>query len=624
MSRQGHVSGLSRGHGSGSLNRAEPAPDDDRPFAEIRKNLQDVLRMLSLHRWAFFIPFCIVASAAFILSLSYPRTYSARTGFERRNDPILADLSMSRGAATFKLFRTTIARDLTSVECMAEVMANIGLTKDFERNEDGTLTKASIRRRSAVALALGERIRIATRQPNDQVDIIDISYTGPDPHIGKKLLDEVKATYIRRTMAWVQQHLEGLREYYAAETEEALERLRAVEREQTRLRLENPYINPQNPGAISARLSQLEMEKHELLRRRREYQADLDAQEQMLASLESRALVQTNRASQDGPAAKDNYLSSGALRLMGLLDEIDQKIGHLKSTRGMTDEHPEIKELLASLRWRQSELEAQTARDRQVTVTNVPLEASAGPVGTSVGASLDPWQGDRARLLAQIAAQQAKIKDVTISLETNGHEIARLTKAKDGIYDLQDEYADVEARVAKARKHHHSLAATLAKVEPAIKANQQNKLVHWSVGQPARGGSIPVNPKARTVVLLALLAGIAAGVVFVILGEILDHVYRSSGQVARSLGLPILDAIDDIVTSQDRRRLLIRRTVVTPLVVLACVGLMGVTGSLAYLSIQQPYTYERIQRIPRATLEFFAGTTPTPQTPPAAGSQLKS
>ena len=37
--------------------RPESTIGDDRPFAEIRKNLQDGLRMLSLHRWAFIVPF---------------------------------------------------------------------------------------------------------------------------------------------------------------------------------------------------------------------------------------------------------------------------------------------------------------------------------------------------------------------------------------------------------------------------------------------------------------------------------------------------------------------------------------------------------------------------------------
>ena len=123
------------------------------------------------------------------------------------------------------------------------------------------------------------------------------------------------------------------------------------------------------------------------------------------------------------------------------------------------------------------------------------------------------------------------------------------------------------------------------------------------LGQSASGSSIPINPRTSTIFVLAVLAGVVAGVVFAVLAEVVDHVYRSSGQVARSLGLPILDAVDVIVTSRDRRRLLVQRAVLTPLLVAFGLGLVGLTGSLAYFSIQQPWTYQRIKRIPEATLQ---------------------
>ena len=108
------------------------------------------------------------------------------------------------------------------------------------------------------------------------------------------------------------------------------------------------------------------------------------------------------------------------------------------------------------------------------------------------------------------------------------------------------------------------------------------------------------------------LAGLAAGAVFVVLGEVLDHAYRNSTQVIRSLGLPILDAIDEIITSQDRRRLLVKRAVMTPLVVAACLGLVVISGSMAYLSLHRPSTYQRIQHIPQDAMHLFADVG-TPQ-----------
>jgi hypothetical protein len=45
--------------------------------------------------------------------------------------------------------------------------------------------------------------------------------------------------------------------------------------------------------------------------------------------------------------------------------------------------------------------------------------------------------------------------------------------------------------------------------------------------------------------------------------------------------------------------------VVTPLIVLCCLGLTGLTGSMAYLSITQPWTYQKIRNVPEAALHLF-------------------
>lgn len=197
MTKSSYTSNRPRAANTGSLGHADHAIDEDRPFAEIRKNIHGVLRMLSLHRWAFFIPCTVVTCAAFILSLYYPRIYSATTSFECHNDPVMMDLQMSRGVASFKFFRKTMLSDLTSIDSMAEVVENLGLTETFERNEDGTLTEASQRRRNSLARSLGSGISIKTVSPSENMDVTQITYTGPDTTIGRALVDEVKRTYIR-------------------------------------------------------------------------------------------------------------------------------------------------------------------------------------------------------------------------------------------------------------------------------------------------------------------------------------------------------------------------------------------------------------------------------------------
>ena len=97
----------------------------------------------------------------------------------------------------------------------------------------------------------------------------------------------------------------------------------------------------------------------------------------------------------------------------------------------------------------------------------------------------------------------------------------------------------------------------------------------------------------------------------VILAEILDNVYRSSGHVARSLGIPILESVDEIITSKDRRRHLIQSLVIAPIILIVGLTCAGMTGAMAYLNITEPTAYEKLRRIPTAAIEFFAGSDST-------------
>ncbi|GAG21979.1 unnamed protein product, partial [marine sediment metagenome] len=255
---------------------------------------------------------------------------------------------MSAGAASFKYFRNTMVRDLTSVECMAEVVENLDLTKHFERGEDGALTQASLRRRNTLARSLASKLSIITRSPSEQIDIIEITYTGPDPTIGRKLIDEVKRTYIRRTMVWIHDFLTNQRDYFKREAAEALEDVKQAQREETRLRLDHPHVDPANPGALSLKLAQLELERRELLMRQREYKAELSAMRQMVAAVEPQLLVEPGIPNQGDSLFQDDFSSPQTLHLIDQIRTLEKEIETLRATRGMTDQHPDIQKLLAS------------------------------------------------------------------------------------------------------------------------------------------------------------------------------------------------------------------------------------------------------------------------------------
>ncbi len=555
----------------------------------------------------FFVPFCIVSCGAFVASFYLPRTYQATTSFEVRNDPIMLNLPMQAGATSYKYFRNTMVRDLTSPETMTEVVDQVGLLGEHDRNPDGSLSDEGQRRRISLARSLGASLEINTTSPSELMDAVRITYTGTDPAIGRRLVDTVKRNYINRTGVWIHDFLQKQRDYFQQEAQTAGNLVLRAQREETQLRMENPFVNPADPGAISARLAGLETERRELLLRRREYEAELGAQRQLLAANRPDKF----ESSVAGPPVEE-FASPRTLAILAQIQSLNEKVQNLRQTRGMTDEHPDIRELLGGRSGLESDLDRQRQMDRECAVTGVDDAAAE-----SLAERLHPtvWTGEEARVSVQVAALTHKIKEVDINLQANALATQQFSEAKDGVFEKQEEFAAVMAKIGKAKQAQGQFETTVAAIEPALKAVEQKRLVHFAEGLPARGGSTPVSPKASTIMVLSLLAGLAVGALFVVLAEVLDHVYRSSSQVARNLGLPILEAIDEIVTAQDRRRALVYRTVVLPLIIVLCLGFTGVTGSMAYLSLVQPTTYERLRKIPNVALEFFVDRPKVAETP---------
>lgn len=607
MTKHTYTSNHPRNKVPSRLGRAEHDHEDERPLAEVRKNLHSVLRILAQHRWSFFLPFTIVASTVFTLSLYYPRTYLTSTTFELKNDPVLINLPLSSGPASFEQYRDTRERDLTSLRNMREVVENLGLTKDFDRNENGELTRAAQSQRDGLARSLASNLSLSTFSPNEHLDITTVKYTGPDPKLGRRVVAEATRVFITKTKAWIYDFLTEQRAFWAKEAEAAGLEHKLARRRETEFLLENPHADPNNPGSISLRLAQGEMERRELLLRKREYDSELSALQQMLAAITPFQFADVSSHDDEFPPPPGEMASPGALRLLEKIYELDRRIDNLVRSRGMTTEHPEVVALLDSRGRVEEQLHAQRVTDGE---KDVPMEIPPGivlPELSTPGLIPEiPSGNERGRLLVQIAAQKTKLTDVEISLETNEATLERDREAKRVVYDKQEEFSEIQAKVMAARKKLASREKTVASIDPAINAFNKNKLLLFSDGNGVRGGTRPISPKAMTVVVLALLAGGVAGALFVILAEIFDQVYRSSAQVARSLGLPMLESIDEIVTSEDRRFLFLRKMVVTPIVVFAFVGLVGIAGSMAYLSIEQPDTYVKLSRVPRAVFHLFA------------------
>jgi hypothetical protein len=93
----------------------------------------------------------------------------------------------------------------------------------------------------------------------------------------------------------------------------------------------------------------------------------------------------------------------------------------------------------------------------------------------------------------------------------------------------------------------------------------------------------------------------------VLIAELLDRSYRTVKQLRTSLGIPVIEGIDEIVTRVLRRRRLVHRFLLMPTMAMLAVGAMFLAGALAYLSVESPGDYEMLKSSPQRVLRLFIG-----------------
>lgn len=576
---------------------------EDRPFSELRRTFHKALDVITLRWWVFFIVFCLVTTTVFVGSLYIHPTFAASVRFERKDDPVLLSLPTSPGTGSFDYFRQTLERDIISVEYMTDVLETLGLARGLERDESGALTSTAQAHLEGLCRHYASFLRVATKERAAHLDLFEVSYSGPDLELGLKLVEEVKNTYIRRTGQLILRFLEEQQTYFNGHLQKTMLALDEVRKEQGEISAKNPLIDPTNPASIARIIEEQRREIRELQLQREQLQIQLSAQQQLQLQNELKLQATAEKLGYASGLSAQQPLSQAMARLLERIQEIDGQIEQLRLEKGMRLAHPAIQELLG----RRHQLELAMADQQEMDAES--LEAAQSAPSPQDFEIADPllltWkqENDRVRVAIGTFEQQINAVDARIKVAEDSIEIYR--EAQKEVYKNQSEYARIASHIGLLNGEAEKYRRSLADIAPVIKAYESGNAVKFDGDLKATGSRIPVSPKANVVVLMALAIGGAVAFVCVILAEVVDHVYRSSHQIARTLGLTILEGIDVIITSVDRRRYVLRRLLVSPVVTLVGLAMVLTSAAAAYFRLHEPVYYQRMMDIPGAMIDLF-------------------
>ncbi|MCB9865322.1 MAG: hypothetical protein H6816_01590 [Phycisphaerales bacterium] len=600
---------------------------DDSSFAHLRDNIIEALRILALRRWTFFIPFCIVTSAVAIGSHWIKRTYRATTVVERRDHPVLMNLRQTAATGEFsRFFRPTLVRDIKSMETMMEVVENLDLVDTGP--EDAPKTADTVRAIRHKAASLIGGVNAFVVQKAEHYDEINISYEGTEPYLPRRIVQEVTNVYERRMRATLVAMLTEGMSYFQKAADESRNEISQLEEDILRFEAQYTGVDPTDPGALKLKLTSLESEQQELDRTIEGLAGEVAARKTLIAAYEERAQQQAESrvqaaqalANQGATIAIPNVpKSAAATALEQEIRDLQNEIHELQLTRRMTDLHPDIVDRRNRIGRLRERLKEQYLADASTANRGAELTDSDASVAVERAVGTDM---ELLNLRLELQDREGRLASAQSRQRIVESDITKHRELQKNVFHYRRDYQVKSDQLTQARKDHAKNMERVNEISSILNADESQRGVSFTVRAAPSGGISPVRPQAAMVLICALLAGIAFGAIAVLIQEVFDQTYHTARQITRSLGISILETIDEIVTSADRARQFRRRVIYAPAIVTVLAAIVGVCCVAAYLSLADPLTYQRAMNGPCHYLHRLQGSTagvlPSAAPPPAA------
>ncbi len=553
---------------------------------ELQRTTREIFRVVFYRRWTFLIPFCVAASAVLISSHRLPREYKAHTLFERRSPIPISKVLERSGPMSMESLHQSIKYDMMGPEAMVKVAHDLGLTKGISTNPDGRLPGPARRKLKGIAGSLRGMLSFTPLKTGHDLDRIRISARAGDPELVVKLVNQVRDNYFEFSRHKFLNRLREAREFYQREIEALLESIDLHEKEIERLEQAFPYVNQDTNRTAGQRAVATEMSRDNFERRIEEHQRKISRLEAQLAAMPKMKFL-----SPQGSSYNPSFLDSDAdlqrerRRLMDYIMRIENQMMQNRIEKGMLDRHPTMQTLRRKKEHAVGDLAALDSRSHDAQPDYQAYSDDPAVIALQ--------RSERRGVMTELADTQVALSVAEAQREEAEAALAEHARLRTGSYEKRTLYKQMRLSLKDERNQLRDIRSnerTLARVLDIDAKDQGIKFITIEQADTSRR---PVSPKSQSILMLAFGAGLAFGACAVFLREFFDHTFQTATAVSFSLGVPVLEGIDEILLPADRRRLLLRKMAMVPV---ACVfvGVLVVSGGLAYLSLEHPQKFKRI------------------------------
>ena len=510
------------------------------------------------HRWRFVLPAFLVTSLVLGVCLVLPRKYKATANFERRNDPVLTEMTNSGAVSSYMDPTNSLMKEIangpavaTAVEQLrGDLMGRGYLDSDTDLVE----LRQTVMQQLVVVREYADLQRVQVR----------LELVLDDPDVAAMIVNALVEGYMQKTHAEHAGRLGQMAQTFRAHATSHREKLETVENEMLSFEIEHAELLPEHPHSIQTQLTSAQEELSGLL-------TDLEGTELRLTSL--------HEAIASEPATVPSVVhgrNPELERLNAKLRELDEQIANHLNVLRMRDSHPDVVALRD---------QAQAVRDE--------LGMLDTEVITSTQHAPNPKRSDLEIRLTNVLADRDMLQE-QVSLRRR--RIDELNASATQLLPVRSDYRRLEAEVETAHRDIAYWEDRLRGVEMSQTAESGDRGVQLTFIRRAESGHRPVSPNLAQAFLAALFMGGACGSLSVFFAHRTDDSFRNDGQLRDVMSMPLLGSVSELITRSHRRARKTRRYLLYPVYGTAMAGVLLLIGGMLYLDLEDPDTMQQIRR----------------------------
>jgi polysaccharide chain length determinant protein (PEP-CTERM system associated) len=468
-------------------------------------NIWDYVQIIFKRKWLFILPFVAVFTTTALGSFFLPKIYQSRSIILVEQKQILTPLvqGMAVNPETTMFQLDTLKEQMLSWTKLEEMISQLDLDRGGVKGKIGSekLIK-SLKKKTAITLK-GDLIFISFEDSNKKTAQEVVNYV-TRTFVQESLFSQAEEAnsaidFIRKQLGIYQQKLE--------ESESALKEFK----EANLFQMPGDTSNLGRALGFRNRLTELRMDIQEGYKIHAKIKNQLSSEQRFVVS-EVKGINQV------------------ALNLQTKLSELQAQLQELYAKR-YTDTHPWI----VSLKKKIGQLELQLEQENKKVVSTETTETN--PVYQELEQKLQE---------AEMAIE---------SMEARERELIKLSSESEyeakSVPEQEQELAKLTRDSAVNEKIYAMLLEKLEAANISHRLETAERGTRFRVVDPAREPTQPIKPNKQLIALMGFIVGIILGCGSVFLGEYTDHSFRSTEDIERFLGQPLLGSTSKIVTVND-------------------------------------------------------------------------